>query len=133
MTPDAAVTTAQRVGAADTATLLALACLLLCVVIVWLWRDTARLNRELLAAHVAAGSDKERLLTIQITREGSVTTALDAITELPPVVRAIPEAVRAVVVDAHRAHLADVRSAIADGLRDSDHATERTSPNRRRS
>ena len=132
MTPDAAVTTAQRVGAADTATLLALVCLILCVVVVWLWRGIERLTRELLAAHVAAGSDKERLLTIQITREGSVTTALDAITELPPVVRAIPDAVRAVVADAHRAHLADVRTAIADSLRDSDHATERTSPGRRR-
>ena len=130
MTPDAAVTTAQRVGSADTATLLALVCLVLGIVVVWLWRDNARLNRELLAAHVAAGSDKERLLTIQITREGTVTSALDAITELPPVVRAIPDAVRAVVVDAHRAHLVEVRTAIAEGFRDVD-VPERTGANRR--
>lgn len=97
MTPDAAVSTAARVGSADVPTILALACLLLIGVAVWLWRDNTRLHSDLLAAVTASGVDKERLLGAQLAREGAVVAALDAITELPETVRAIPDAVAATV------------------------------------
>ena len=93
MNPAATVDTAARLGNSSTSTVLAFVCLVLCGVVVWLWRDTVRLNKELLAAHVASGADKERLLTVQVTREGSVSNAMQAITALPDVVRALPDAV----------------------------------------
>ena len=92
MTPDAAVTTATRLGAASVSTLLALACLALVAAVAWLARENARLQE-------ARRADTERLLTVQVAREGVVVTALGAITELPDVVRAIPDALRDVVRD----------------------------------
>ena len=48
-------------------------------------------TRELLTSERARRADTERLLTIQVAREQTVVAALDAINELPDLVRSIRE------------------------------------------
>jgi hypothetical protein len=90
---------AQRVGSATPATLLALALLAVGAALLWCVREIARLNRELLAVQEARRQDTERMLTVQIGREGTVTTAMVAITDLPAVIEALPASLREILRD----------------------------------
>lgn len=84
MNPAATIDAAQRVGNGTTAQILALAAIVLAGALVWVTRELLRSERERRA-------DTERLLTIQVAREQTVVAALDAINELPDLVRSIRE------------------------------------------
>jgi len=82
--PAATLDAAQRVGNGTNATILALAVFALAAALVWVTRELLKSERERRA-------DTERLLTVQITREQSVVAALDAINELPELIRSMRE------------------------------------------
>ena len=84
MNPASTLDAAQRVGSGTPATILALAAIVLAAALVWV-------TRELLTSERARRADTERLLTIQGAREQTVVAALDAINELPDLVRSIRE------------------------------------------
>lgn len=108
-----AVDAAERLGSASAQVVLAAVALALCAVVVWLWRDNVRLNRECLSAQESRRADTERLLTVQVSRESGVVTAMAAITVLPEIVRELPDAVREVVRD----ELARAGDAVRGGRR----------------
>ena len=94
-----AIDAAQRLGTASAQVLLGAIVVTLGVAVWWQQREIGRLGAALLASSEARRTDTERLLTVQVSRESGVVTAMGAIAELPEVVRELPEAVREVVRD----------------------------------
>lgn len=79
------VETARAVGSSDSTTLLAGALIAVVGLAVFL-------GRALIAEKEARRADTERLLAVQVKREGDVVTAMGAITRLPDAIDAVPEA-----------------------------------------